>query len=321
MLQTNHMKAAPGALDSIKALRHKKGKAAAGGKLAPGFKPTPKFDMKNEGGSVIKDLVFINFYLGAYPASDRTNLDAALSAAFSDPGLQNIVAQYYNGSITSKMLPSKTVPGSVSATFNRDSVDAVLTSLFNSGALSGINFDQTLVNIMLPPGIVLTTDSKGGPAKAKDEATAKANVKVGDLKEKDSSLQGLGGYHGSSHIKDTKGAQQRIYFAVGAYSQFLPNGSANGIPFFPDPWKNISATFYHELNEARTDPDVEDVNKNMPGTKLGWYSKTGGEIGDIPMSEAGQHLGMVMVEIQIGNGATVPIQLMYSNSVHGPAVP
>ena len=319
MLRKNHMKAAPGALDAVKALRHKKGKAVSGGKLAPGFTATPKFDMKNDGGPVIKDLVFISFYLGTYPAADRTNVDSALSAAFSDPGLQSIIAQYYTGPITSKMLPSKTVGGAVSATFDRDSVDATLTSLFNSGALAGINFDQTLVNLMLPPGTILTTDSKAGPAKEKDKAKTKA--KVGDLKEKDSSLQGLGGYHGSSRVKDSKGNQQRIYFAVGAYSQFLPNGSANGIPFFPDSWKNVSATFYHELNEARTDPDVEDVNNNVAGAKLGWYSKTAGEIGDIPMSEAGMHLGRVMVEIQIANGATVPIQLMYSNAVHGPAVP
>jgi hypothetical protein len=26
---------------------------------------------------------------------------------------------------------------------------------------------------------------------------------------------------------------------------------------FDQPWKNVLATFYHELNEARTDPDVD----------------------------------------------------------------
>jgi len=33
----------------------------------------------------------------------------------------------------------------------------------------------------------------------------------------------------------------------------------NGIPVFDEPWKNVVATFYHELNEARTDADVEDA--------------------------------------------------------------
>ena len=33
----------------------------------------------------------------------------------------------------------------------------------------------------------------------------------------------------------------------------------NGIPVFDRPWKNVVATLYHELNEARTDADVEDA--------------------------------------------------------------
>src|SRR4051794_3191069 len=52
-------------------------------------------------------------------------------------------------------------------------------------------------------------------------------------------------------------------------------------------WKNVVATFYHELIEARTDPDV---NHSI----LGWYCdgkemppgsgfNIGGEIGDIPI--------------------------------------
>jgi hypothetical protein len=31
----------------------------------------------------------------------------------------------------------------------------------------------------------------------------------------------------------------------------------NGIPAFDESWKNVVATFYHELVEARTDADVE----------------------------------------------------------------
>ena len=50
-----------------------------------------------------------------------------------------------------------------------------------------------------------------------------------------------------------------IYYAIGAYSEQLPDGQINGIPVFDQPWKNVVATFYHELNEARTDPDVEDA--------------------------------------------------------------
>jgi hypothetical protein len=44
------------------------------------------------------------------------------------------------------------------------------------------------------------------------------------------------------------------------------------------------ATFYHELCEARRNPDVEDVIRTG-NEKLGWYSNKGGEIGDIRMVE------------------------------------
>ena len=73
-----------------------------------------------------------------------------------------------------------------------------------------------------------------------------------------SSLNGLGGYHGSVHVGGDAGAT--IYYAVGVYSEALPDGSQNGIPVFNENWKNVVATFYHELNEARTDPDVEDAD-------------------------------------------------------------
>ena len=125
------------------------------------------------------------------------------------------------------------------------------------------------------------------------------------------------GYHGSCHI-----GAQRVYFAVGVYSQMI-NGSPNGIPVWPDSWKNIVATFYHELNEARTDPDVEDAERDNNDNLLGWYNNTreGGEIGDIPMNEAGQNLRTVMVEVALAAGGTAPIQLMWSNAVHGPEGP
>jgi hypothetical protein len=51
------------------------------------------------------------------------------------------------------------------------------------------------------------------------------------------------------------------------------------------------ATFYHELNEARTDADVEDAirvgNSPNPNSFLGWISDQGEECGDYPVSEAG----------------------------------
>ena len=109
--------------------------------------------------------------------------------------------------------------------------------------------------------------------------------------------------------------------AVGVYSE-----GTNGIVAFDRPWKSICATFYHELCEARTDPDVEDAIRagDTPAADrfLGWYSPKGGEIGDIPLDEAGPNLGAVMKEVPLSDGSgKVPVQLEWSNAVHGPEAP
>jgi hypothetical protein len=165
-----------------------------------------------------------------------------------------------------------------------------------------------VVCLFLPPGIILSDVAAGGVGKLKLK---------GDENDTASSKSGLGGYHGSCHLGPT-----RAYFAVGVYSQFIGK-KPNGIPIWPDSWKNIVATFYHELNEARTDPDVEESERANSTKLLGWYAnvKGGGEIGDIPMNEAGNRLNLVMVEVPLADGNTAPIQLMWSNAVGGPQGP
>ncbi len=130
------------------------------------------------------------------------------------------------------------------------------------------------------------------------------------------SLHGLGGYHGSVQANGSG-----RYYAVAVYSD-----GDNGIVAFDEPWKNVCATLYHELQETRTDPDVEDAIRlgSAPGADrlLGWYSPRGGEIGDIPMAEARGELGLVMREVPLTDGSgTVPIQLLWSNAVGGPEGP
>ncbi len=160
---------------------------------------------------------------------------------------------------------------------------------------------STLFNFMLPSGVVLTIDDGSSDAEAPNESQTPPH----DPDEKSSSLEGLGGFHGS-----VKFGNQRIYYAVGVYSQ-----GSNGIDAFGVPWKNVVATFYHELNEARTDADVEE-------NKVAWVNSRGEEIGDIPMSLAGNDLSKVMVEVSLADGSgTTPIQLMWSNAVHGPEGP
>src|SRR5207249_3693398 len=142
------------------------------------------------------------------------------------------------------------------------------------------------------------------------------------LRERDEAVDskhGLGGYHGSIHAKHGS-TTDTVYYAVGVYSE-----GKNGIAAFDKPWKSICATFYHELCEARTDPDVEDAIRAGDTPKankfLGWYSPKGGEIGDIPMEEADADLSTVMKEVPLGGGGTTPIQLMWSNAVSGPEGP
>ena len=38
-----------------------------------------------------------------------------------------------------------------------------------------------------------------------------------------------------------------LYYAVGVYSERRPDGTVNGIPVFDAAWKNVVATFYHEV--------------------------------------------------------------------------
>jgi hypothetical protein len=279
--------------------------------IAPGFRPRKSLNMKFMGGRTIPGLSFRSFYLGTqrWADSDIQNIDSSLSGAMSDRPLNNVMQQYYPGAapISTTFLGSTKLSAPIGPTFSRDDVNPVLTGLIHDGTLNGADFDNTIICLFLPPGAVLTTDAADGVGKSK--------LKGGD--DADTSQQGLGGYHGSCHIGAT-----RVYFSVGVYSQFI-DGQPNGIPSWPDPWKNIVATFYHELNEARTDPDVEDAIRNNQDSLLGWYSpaKNGGEIGDIPMNEAGPNLRNVMVEVSLSSGKTAPIQLMWSNAVGGPEGP
>ena len=67
--------------------------------IAPGIEPHPEFDLVNHGGKTIASLTFVSFYLSgaAWPADDRKSIDAALEAAMADSGLNNVMAQYFDG--------------------------------------------------------------------------------------------------------------------------------------------------------------------------------------------------------------------------------
>jgi hypothetical protein len=292
--------------------------ASGSGDLASGFQPQPSWNLQNFGGPTIADLTFVNRYVGGsenWSADDMSNIDQALSKAMSDPDLQGVIAQYYPGPITSTMLPSAVDAAPVPATVYKDVAEQLATQLHAEGALGGSDPSSTVINIMLPKGIVLSDDFSPGHQPPAGQEQADARRKAGVIKidpdDAADSKNGLGGYHGSVHVADGT----EIYYAVGVYSE-----GDNGIAAFPDSWKNVVATFYHELNEARTDAAVEDVNSTGNDGLLGWYSQTGqGEIGDLPINEAND-LSLVFQEVPLADGSgTVPIQLMWSNAAAGPA--
>jgi hypothetical protein len=275
--------------------------------IAPGFKPQKKLNLHDQGGKIIPDLVYTNFFVGgagAWDSQDIQNIDQNLSKAMSDPHLNNVMAQYFRGSqVTTTFRPSSILPGPPPDTISQPEVEQLLASLFNAGKLNGFDFGKTVFNFMLPKGTVLTIDDGSGDEGPRGRSQARG----GETDEKASSLEGLGGFHGSIHQGDTT-----IYYAVGVFSD-----GDNGIVAFDQPWKNVVATFYHELNEARTDADVED-------NRVAWVNneRPGEEIGDIPMTLAGANLGKVMVEVPLADGSgTVPIQLMWSDAVAGPEGP
>jgi hypothetical protein len=265
--------------------------------LAPGFRPEPGLDMRFFGGKTLPHLSWANVYLGAWDAAERAELDKAVAGAMTDQGLNDVLAQYFPGAeVTATFAGAQTYGGSVPKRVYRDTVESIV---------AGLDAGPAVACLLLPRGAVLVDgDSKGGHS-----------VRGPDVDAVDSE-HGLGGYHGSVHV----GGSAR-YYAVAVYSE-----GTNGIVAFDAPWKNVCATLYHELQEIRTDPDVEDAIRlgSSPGAEklLGWYSPQGGEIGDIPMAEAGGRLDLVMQEVPLADGTgTVPVQLMWSNAVGGPEGP
>jgi hypothetical protein len=278
--------------------------------IARDIGPSPDHDLIYHGGLTLAALAYKNFYVGgrdAWAVSDLENIDRALAAAMSDVGLNNVMCQYFTRMPTCVAAPSEILAGPPPVLVNKADVEALVASLKTQGRLDGFDLGSTVFNLLLPSGTVLTDDAMGNsehhvpPSSAREEAAR--------------SPEGLGGYHGSTH---TGGVT--AYYAVGVYAE-TRNGQTNGIDAFGTPWKNVVATFYHELNEARTDADVEEANNQGKDNLLGWVSSEGEECGDYPIFEAAD-LALVFKEVPLANGTgTVPIQFQYSNQVHGPEGP
>lgn|SRR5262249_4411699 len=266
--------------------------------IAPGVNPAPLHDLIFHGGKTIAQMQYKNFYLGgnaSWKASDIASIDACLSAALLDKRLNNMLVQYFPGSkVSCDVLGSQVLEIPKPKTFGEPDVQGLVKKLFADGNLPSSDLSSTIFNFMLPSGSVL---------------------KLG----KDSSLHGLGGYHGSLHVKKPGQNSTTLYYSVGVFSEILSNGNENGIVVFDQPWKNVVGTFYHELNEFRTDCDVDDAINSNDNDFLGWMSRQGEEIGDQPIFAAGNDLSRVFKQVKVSGTKSIsaPVQFLYSNFVHG----
>lgn len=296
--------------------------------LANGSSPSPMDDLHYRGGKTLQNMAYVNLYVSGeqgWNMSDVEQIDKAIEAAMNDEYLNNVIRQYFNnGRIGTRVHPSHPLIGYLPKEVKRSDIQSYLQYLYGRGYLDSYDLSLTVFNFLCPPGTVLSDDDGGSGAEAPpaELADSEAERPIGfpeDEAEVDS-LGGLGGYHGSIHLNG-----KTIYYSAIVYSERRANGTVNGIPVFPDNWKNVVATLYHELQEARTDPDVEDVIRN-PYTPnivrmLGWTSDAGEEIGDYPL-HGNTSIRNIIKEVPLADGSgTIPIQLQYSNAVHGPEGP
>jgi hypothetical protein len=256
--------------------------------IAPGVDPSPLSDLIFHGGKTVAQMEFQNIYLGSaadWKASDIESIDKAIELAMQTRELENVMQQYFPSSTVScDMRDSIVLADARPKALDEAAVQDKVKSLFLAGTLAERDAASTLFNLLLPAGTVLTLDDS-------------------------SSLQGLGGYHGSVHIKH-EGKPITLYYSANVYSE-----GDNGIPVFDKPWKNVVGTLYHEINEFRTDADVGDAIRTNDNDFLGWVSRSGEECGDQPITRAGS-LNLIFKQVQVA-GQRVPVQFMYSNAVHG----
>lgn len=264
--------------------------------IAPGIDPSPLDDLMFHGGKVVPQMEFQNVYLGgnaSWKASDIDSIDRAINMAMRDRRMNNVMIQYFPGAaIACDMRESFILDEAKPAMLNEPDVQALVTSLNDSSLISKSGLDTTLFNLILPSGTVLRLDNS-------------------------SSLNGLGGYHGSLHIQ-RGGKTVTLYYSANVFSEIRANGRENGIAVFDQPWKNVVGTLYHEINEFRTDADVNDAIQNNSNDFLGWTSRRGHEVGDQPIFKASPDLKLVFKEVRASNNTKkMPVQFMYSNAVHG----
>jgi hypothetical protein len=284
-------------------------------------------DLKFRGGRVIRDLFYVNLYISGdtnWSRTDVEQIDGSLSVAMRDEYLNNVLLQYFNNqSISATALPSHPLVGYTPKTITRGDIQNIIEWLNRQGFLKSFELQDTVFNLLLPSGTVLTADNNPAIIVRNESGSVEGGLSGNAMPpaEEGDSLSGLAGYHGS--VVTTN--DERVYYTVSVYSERGARGTTNGIPVFAAAWKNVVATLYHQLAETRTDPDVEEAMRHAADGSgeryLGWVSDSGLEIGDYSV-RADIPLTSVFREVSLASGGgRVPVQLLYSNAAHAPEGP
>ena len=220
------------------------------------------------GGKILSSPSFASIYYGPYWKTSAGRADSSYEDTFGKFLLKSdymsVLNQY--GVKKGKFLgSSQLTPKVATKTVNDNLIQRIVAHQIFTGAAPKPD-GQTVYTVFLQPGTILKTP------------------------EGYTSLEGLGGYHGSFDLDG-----KRVYYAAIVYSE-----GSNGIDFDGVARDNISITASHEWAEAATDPDVTNG-------KLGWYDDTYGEIADIPIS---QGLDLSSVYDRLGGYA---VQKLWSN--------
>jgi hypothetical protein len=266
--------------------------------ISPGNDPAPLQDLIFHGGRVVPQMEFQNVYLGgndSWREQDVLLIDRAIERAMQHKRLNNVMAQYFPGArVSCDMRSSFVLDEARPRRVDEPAVQERVVAMFDADLLGGRGNDSCLFNLILPPGSVLALG-------------------------RDTSLTGLGGYHGSVHVR-RNGQRVTLYYSANVFSQVLADGRENGIAVFDRPWKNVVGTLIHEINEFRTDADVNDAIERGDDDFLGWMSRSGHEVGDQPIFKAGEAGDLHLVFKQVQDPPRrqrLPVQFMYSNAVHG----
>jgi hypothetical protein len=228
---------------------------SAGGKTtATPTATTANTNVQYYGGKVLNQFNVQNVYLGSYWNLPEGQADASKNDAFmknyvSNDQAQSIWHQYgvQSGTYSGSQVVSKTIHSGQKIT--QRTIEDAVKKLAAADPNPGPN---KLYNVVLPPGAVLSDGSA-------------------------TSLQGLGGYHGSVTVNG-----QPVYYSAIAYSK-----GNNGIDFTNgNAVDNVTITESHEISEAVTDPDVEVASKTNNWSALGWMDPQNGEIGDMEVNDA-----------------------------------